>query len=98
MGEAINLFPCLSKTEDPAQVWQGFLFVVLTQADPCPKFPGQIGPLALPCRWSALPAGLSVGAFPGYMAFQVFWSACRVDGVGRYTQRRVGYELACLPE
>lgn len=78
LGEAINLFPCLSKTEDPTQVWQGFLLVVLTQVDPCPKFPGQIGPLALLCRWSALSAILSAEASLGYAALQVLWSACQV--------------------
>lgn len=34
------------------------VFVVMTQADLCPRFCGRTGPLALLCGPSALPAGL----------------------------------------
>lgn len=37
---AVNYFLYLGKQENQLQGWKGFLFVVLTQADLCPKFPG----------------------------------------------------------
>ena len=37
---AVNYFLSLGKQENQLQGWKGFLFVVLTQGDPCPKFPG----------------------------------------------------------
>lgn len=60
------------------------LFVVLTQADPHPKFPGWTSPRALLCKLSALPVLLSVETPLGCTVcrsyLQPFWS----DGPRRH--------------
>ena len=63
---AMNQSPCLSATRKVAPKLLR-LFVLLTQADPPPKFLGWTGPLAWLWGWSPLSMCLSAQALLGYV-------------------------------
>lgn len=84
-GQGYESFNCLGTMGEPAPKLVRF-FVVLTQADPCPKLPGQMGALSWLWSLSALPAVLSAQILLSYIASRCSWQSFWSDSVGAYDQ------------
>lgn len=78
----MSQFPCLSVVGQPASR-PGRFFVVLIQADLCPKSPGRTVPLPLLCRPQGLPAPVLLGYTVSRCSGQPFW----LGGTWIYTEQ-----------